>query len=55
MNDMPVLLTRKVISHETVETRMMIGKGIVNIRSTFDGKKKYSDILFELACRKPGA
>ena len=54
-NDMPILLTRKVISPDTVETRLKIGKGIVNIKSTFNGKKEYSDILFELACRKLSA
>jgi hypothetical protein len=54
-NDIPVLLTRKVISPDTVETRLKIGKSIVNIKSTFNGSKKYPDILFELASRKLSA
>ena len=53
--DMPVLLERKIISGSIVESKLKIGKEIVNIRSSFDGDKKYSEILYELACRKLSA
>ena len=54
-NDMPILLNRKVIDKNTFQSRIKIGKDIVNIKSTFNGDKKYSDLLFELACRKLSA
>lgn len=53
--DMPVLLKRKIINDNTVETKIKIGKTIVNIKSSFSGEKKYSDLLFELACEKLSA
>jgi hypothetical protein len=52
---MPVLLKRKVISGNIVESKIQIGKDIVNIKSSFIGEKKYSDLLFELACQKLSA
>ena len=51
----PVLLNRKIISNTIVESKVMIGKDIVNIKSSFTGGKKYSDLLFELACQKLSA
>ena len=53
--DSSVLLERKTISNNIVESKVQIGKDIVNIRSTFDGDKKYSDILYELAYRELSA
>ena len=53
--DMPVLLKRKVINGNIVESKIVIGKNIVNIKSSFSGEKKYSDLLFELACQKLSA
>jgi hypothetical protein len=53
--DMPVVLERKVVSGRIIESKLKIGKEIVNIRSTFDGNKRYSDILYELAYRKLSA
>jgi hypothetical protein len=51
----PVLLKRIVIDSSIVESKVLIGKNIVNIRSTFEGNKGYSDILFDLASRKLSA
>lgn len=53
--DAPVLLERKIISDLIAESKLQIGKDIVNIRSSFHGDKEYSEILYELACRKLSA
>jgi hypothetical protein len=50
-----IILERRIISSTIVESKVLIGRDIINIRSTFDGDKRYSDILFELACRKLSA
>lgn len=55
VKDGPVLLERKIVSNRIVESKLQIGKSIVNIKSSFVGCKKYSDILYELACRKLSA
>ena len=53
--DATVLLERRIISGSIVESRIHIGKEIINIRSSFEGNKKYSDVLHELACRELSA
>jgi len=53
--DSSVLLERKTISNNIVESKIQIGKDIINIKSSFTGDKKYSDLLFELACQKLSA
>lgn len=55
VKDGPALMERKNISDRIVESKIQIGKSVINIKSSFDGCKKYSDILYELACRKLSA
>jgi hypothetical protein len=40
-DNMPVLFKRRIIDNSVVESKVLISKDIVNIRSAFEGNKGY--------------
>lgn len=40
-----IVLERKIIDSKNVESVIKVGKNIIHLNSTFEGKKQYSDIL----------
>jgi hypothetical protein len=55
INDQPILLKQKIVGGTIIESRIRIGKNTVNVKSSFTGSKRYSDLLFSLICQKLSA
>jgi hypothetical protein len=45
-------LERKIIDSKTVKSRYKLGSTVFEVTSVFNGNKRYSDILYEIACEK---